>query len=121
MIIPNTEVTNVEAVASFFQGRDLLNKLLKESLQQAQQRYKHYADLHITEREFEIGDWVYLWLQPYKQSSVALRKNLKLSSKYFGPYQVIEKTGKVAYKLSLSQSSLVHPVFHVSLKKENWH
>lgn len=41
----------------------------------------------------------------------------KLVTKYYGPYKIIDKIGKCVYKLELPTTSVVHPVFHVSLLK----
>lgn len=59
----------------------------------------------------------FLRLQPFKQHSLRWSKVGKLAPKFFGPFQILQKVGSVAYKLDLPSTSGVHPVFHVSCLK----
>jgi hypothetical protein len=96
--------------------------LLKEHLQLAQSRMKTQADKYHTKRVFKEGDWVYLRLQLYCHKSLALRRNLKLSPQFYGPFQILSRIGSMAYKLALPQEACLHPVFYVScLKKKLGH
>lgn len=110
--------TAVESVDNQLRIRDQVLKDLKVTLQESQSRMKKIYDQHHTEREFEVGDWVYLKIQPYRQSSVAIRKAAKLAPKYYGPFMVLKKIGAVSYKLEFPAESKIHPVFHVSLLKK---
>lgn len=65
-----------------------------------------------------MGDLVFLKLQPYVQSSVALRAHHKLMFKYYGPYKIIGRIGEVAYHLDMPSTSRIHPVVHVSQLKK---
>lgn len=71
------------------------------------------------ERYFSIDDYVYLKLQLYRNQSIIRRSSQKLAAKFFGPYQVIDKIGNVAYKLELPPSIEIHLVFHVSQLKKH--
>lgn len=80
---------------------------------------KVHADSNRSEREFMVGDMVYLKLQPHIQSSIASRSNNKLSFRYYDPFKVLQCVGSVAYKFELLDHSQIHPVIHVSqLKKD---
>ena len=64
--------------------RHFIHKLVQENLKEAQARMKMFADRKRTDREFE-GDKVYLRLRPYHHMLIALRRNLKLSPRYYRP------------------------------------
>jgi hypothetical protein len=92
---------------------------LKENLSQAQARMKKYADLKRTERKLDIGDMVYIKMQPYRMAAFGIRQSIKLTSKFYGPFRVLEQIGKLAYKLQLPAGVKIHPMFHVSQLKKH--
>ncbi|KAK1601001.1 hypothetical protein QYE76_018341 [Lolium multiflorum] len=111
--------TGEDHTSSHALHRQETSALLQQQLLRAQQRMKNQEDKNRTEREFAVGDMVYMKLQPYAQTSVARRSNHKLAFKFFGPYEVLSRVGKVAYKLKLPANSQIHPVLHVSQLKKS--
>nr|GFC87535.1 hypothetical protein [Tanacetum cinerariifolium] len=88
------------------------------NIRRAQLRMCNQANAHRTDVEFQVDDWVFVKLQPYRQSSVALWQSHKLSKRFFGPFRIVERIGLVAYRLDLPEESQIHNVFHISVLKK---
>ena len=68
--------------------------------------------------EFEVGYHLFLKVIP-KRGVVRFGKRGKLSSRFIGPFEMLERIGTVAYRLALPPSMLgVHDVFHISMLRK---
>ncbi|XP_058181413.1 uncharacterized protein LOC131299855 [Rhododendron vialii] len=93
-------------------------KVIRQRLLTAQSRQKNYADRRRRPLSFEEGDHVFLKVSPRRGLSRFGKKG-KLSPRYIGPFDIIEKIGEVAYRLALPPKlSGVHDVFHVSMLRK---
>lgn len=54
----------IPAASTVIQNRAQMLQVIKEHLAQAQNRMKMFADRNRTKRQFTVGEWVFLKLQP---------------------------------------------------------
>ncbi|GJU74896.1 hypothetical protein Tco_1266301 [Tanacetum coccineum] len=91
---------------------------IKDKLKAARDRQKIYANKRRKPLEFSVGEYVLLKVSPWK-GVVRFGKKAKLAPRFFGPFEITEWIGSVAYRLRLPKElNGVHDTFHVSnLKK----
>jgi hypothetical protein len=85
-----------------------------KNMKAAQDRQQRWADIHRRPLEFEVGDHVFLKVSP-SRGVIRFGSGGKLSPRFIGPFDIVERVGKVAYRLALPPAlPRVHDVFHVS-------
>ncbi|XP_020266350.1 uncharacterized protein LOC109841823 [Asparagus officinalis] len=93
-------------------------QLVRERLRTAQSRQKSYVDQRRRELEFQVGDHVFLKVSPTRGVK-RFGIQGKLSPRFIGPFEILERIGPVAYRLALPPAlSGVHDVFHISMLRK---
>ena len=77
--------------------------LIRQRLLTAQSRQKSYVDVRRQPLEFEVGDHVFLKVMP-KRGVVRFGKRGKLSPRFIGPFEILERIDTVAYRLALKHT-----------------
>ena len=77
--------------------------LIRQCMLAAQSRQKSYADTKRHDVEFQVGDQVFLKISPMKGVKRFGKKG-KLSPRFLGPFEILDKVGTVAYSPTASTS-----------------
>ncbi|KAL2246181.1 UNVERIFIED_CONTAM: Transposon Ty3-I Gag-Pol polyprotein [Sesamum indicum] len=108
-------------VSEILEGLELVQetvdkiKTVKKCLKEAQDRQKSYVDKHQREMEYQVGEKVFLKVSPWR-GILSFGKQGKLSPRYIGRYEILERVGPLAYRLALpTELSQIHDVFHISM------
>ena len=92
--------------------------LIRQMLLTAQSHQKSYADHRRRPLEFAVGDLVFLKVSPTRRV-VRFGKKGKLSPKFIGPFEIVQRVGECEYCLALPPFLPgVHDVFHVSMLRK---
>ena len=93
-------------------------QVIWKRLKTARDQQKSYADLKMKNIEYEVGDKVFLNVSPWRKV-LGFGKKGKLSPRFIGPYEVLERIGPVAYLLALPpELAKLHDVFHMSMLRK---
>ena len=75
---------------------------------------KHHYDRHHQPMFLKIGDYAFLRLHKGYNIPANLGITKKLSQQYVDPFKVLERVGRLAYRLDVPEDWRVHPVFTVA-------
>ena len=91
---------------------------IRQRLKVVDDRQKSYVDLERKNIEYEVGDKVFLKVSPWRKILI-FGKRGKLSSRFIGPYEILERIGPVANRLALPpELAKLHDVFHVFMLRK---
>jgi hypothetical protein len=79
----------------WLQERQVITSLIQQHLHRASARMKQHADKGRTERNFQVGDKVFLKLQPYIQSSLAPRANKNWHASILGLFRCCRRLDRL--------------------------
>ena len=81
------------------------------NLEESQECEKIYADKKMKDKDYQIGDHVYLKVKA-NWSLLTLGMCGKLAPRFCGPFEILAKTWRVTYELTLLTHIRVDNVFH---------
>jgi hypothetical protein len=103
--------SKVVAVDQQLRDTDTFLVDIRDCLLLAQDVMKEHYDHKRRHVEYSVGDWVLLRLHQRSAVGITLASPSKLAPRFFGPYQITERIGAMAYRLRLPPKARIHDVF----------
>jgi hypothetical protein len=69
---------------------------IRQRIKEAQYQQKNYVDVHCVDCSYEVCNQVFLRVKPHK-SSIKLGKGAKISPRFMGTFEIVEKKRPMAY------------------------
>ncbi|KAL2250149.1 UNVERIFIED_CONTAM: hypothetical protein Sindi_2488600, partial [Sesamum indicum] len=92
-------------------------QVVKTCLKAAQDRQKRYVDQDRRQMEYKVGDKIFLKISPWR-GILRFGRQGKLSPRYIGQHDIIERIRPLAYQLALPAELSIHDVFHISTLRQ---
>jgi len=92
-------------------------KVAKDNIVRAQEKQKHFADKNRREESYEVGEEVLVANKNMNFPGIAQKESRKLTETYSGPFKIIERISRNAYRLELPRHFRCHDVFNISQLK----
>ena len=86
----------------------------RDALSYAQLNQKFHHDCSHTPMFLRVGDWALIKLHKGYNIPSTAHITKKLTQQYVGPFQVLQKIGRLAYRLSIPDKWPIHPVFTIA-------
>jgi hypothetical protein len=86
---------------------EMISWLIRDHLLLAQDVMKDHQNHKRRHVEYSVGDWVLLKLHHRSAAGITSASPSKLAPRFFGPYQIIERIGAVAYRLRLPSKAFM--------------
>jgi hypothetical protein len=100
-----------EGVEVFAAKMKKLHNQIKEKLQNSSRDYKHRADQHKRQLQFEVGDQV---LAHLRKERFPRGTHNKLKLKKIVPCKILKKFGANSYEIELSEDVGISHIFKIS-------
>jgi hypothetical protein len=103
--------TSSASAEEFTEVMKELHGRVKEWLLKSSQEYKHRADPHRRQLQFEVGDLV---LEHLRKERFPRETYNKLKMKKIEPCKVLRKFGENAYEIELLDGVRISPIFNIT-------